>query len=317
VHDTHALAALQTRFAPHEVPTGLALPSTQVVVPVEHDVTPLKHPELGLVPQACPAVHAPQKPLPSQTWLVPQVRPPGWFAPSTQVCAPVAHEVVPLRHRLGLPLQFEPAVHAEQVPLESHTWLAPQLVPGVFCAPSTQASAPVEHEVVPAKHAALGLLPQVCPATHETQLPAAVQTWLLPHEVPAVFAVAESTHTCAPLAHEVTPVRQAVGLPLHAWPATHDTHPPLPLQTWLLPHETPGFLLPTSSTQTCAPLAHEVMPLRQMLGLVAQVRPALQATHMLPELQTWPAPQLAPTPLGAPRLSTHADMPEAQLVWPA
>ncbi len=302
---------------PQVVPTALALPSTQVVVPVVHEVTPLKHPEFGLVAQAWPAVHAPQKPLPSQTWFEPQVSPPGWFAPSMQVCVPVVHEVMPLRHALGLPLQFEPAVQAVQTPAELHTWLAPQLVPAGVCVPSMQVCVPLAHEVVPAKHAELGLPEHACPAVHAAQMPDEVHTWLVPQLVPGVFGVAVSTQTWEPVLHEVTPVRHAVGLVLHDCPATHATHPPAPLQTWLLPHERPAFFEVTSSMQTCAPVLHEVMPLRQMLGLVAQLTPAEHATQVLLALHTSPAPQLTPVPLGEARLSTHADMPDAQLVTPA
>ena len=38
------------------------------------------------------AVHAPQLPLPSQTWLVPQLTPPILLLPSAQAIAPVAQE---------------------------------------------------------------------------------------------------------------------------------------------------------------------------------------------------------------------------------
>jgi hypothetical protein len=114
--------------------------------------------------------------LPSQTWLVPQVSPPGWFAPSVHVWAPVLHEVMPVRQKVGLPLQFEPAVQAEQTPAELQTWLAPQLVPGAFWVLSTQVDTPVEHEVNPLKQAELGLLEQLCPLVHAAQVPAEVQT---------------------------------------------------------------------------------------------------------------------------------------------
>jgi len=42
--------------------------------------------------QLWPAVQLPQLPLPSQTWLVPQLVPPILLLPSAQVIAPVEHE---------------------------------------------------------------------------------------------------------------------------------------------------------------------------------------------------------------------------------
>ena len=67
----------------------------------------------------------------------------------TQVSTPVAHEVVPATHGLGLVEQPLPAVQALQTP-PLQTWFVPQVVPlGIGVAVSTHSSCPVVHEVEP------------------------------------------------------------------------------------------------------------------------------------------------------------------------
>ncbi len=149
------------------------------------------------------------------------------------------------------------------------------------------------------KHAAFGLLEHNWPAAHTTHWPVALHTWLVPQLLPAVFWLA-SMHACAPLAHEVTPLKHALlGLVAHATPSVHKTHEPLPLHTWLAPHDTPGPLLP-KSTQVCSPLVHDVLPVLQGLGFDVQLTSAVQATQALVGLHTWLMPQETPAPRGAP-----------------
>jgi hypothetical protein len=52
--------------------------------------------------------------------------------PSTQVIAPVTHEVTPFLHGDGLPLHDWAAEHATQVPDPLQTMLLPQLVPAAL-----------------------------------------------------------------------------------------------------------------------------------------------------------------------------------------
>ncbi len=168
---------------------------------------------------------------------------PAFFTvPSTQVCAPVVHEVTPLRQRLGLVAQLAFAVQAVQVPEALQTRFTPQLVPGARCTESTQVVTPVAHDVTPVKHAALGLVPQLCPSLQAAQVPEGLQTWLVPHTVPGAFE-APSTQVWVPVAQLVTPTAHELGLPEQLRPAVHDWHWPLPLQTWLVPHDTPAALL--------------------------------------------------------------------------
>ncbi len=74
-------------------------------------------PGLQVVPQDAPEVQAVQVPLPSHTWLVPQVIPAAAFV-WLQTTAPVVQLVVP-----GLQVVPQAAliVHAMQVPVPSQT----------------------------------------------------------------------------------------------------------------------------------------------------------------------------------------------------
>jgi len=145
--------------------------------------------------------------------------------------------------------------------------LVPQLTPADLLPPSTQVCAPVEHVVVPFLQM-LGLVVHAAPAAHDTQEPEPLHTWFMPQVVPAA-ALLPSMQAIEPLAHEVVPTLQAVGLPVHVWPAVHDTHVPPPLQTMLVPQLTPADLAPPS-TQVCAPVEHDVVPVRQTPGFVEQ-----------------------------------------------
>jgi hypothetical protein len=69
---------------------------------------------------------------------------------STQVWAPVEHEVVPRTHWFALVEQARPGVHGLQTPDPLQTMFAPQPVPAASgVAVSTQVSVPVAHELTP------------------------------------------------------------------------------------------------------------------------------------------------------------------------
>jgi hypothetical protein len=165
---------------------------------------------------------------------------------------------------LGLPVQAPPAVQETHAPAPLQTMLVPQLTPAALLPPSTQVCEPLEQEVVPVLQM-LGLVVQEAPAVQETHMPVPLQTMFMPQVVPA-GVLPPSMQVIAPLEHEVVPVLQAVGLPVHDWPAVHETHEPAPLQTLSVPQLTPGALL-LPSLQVIAPVEHEVVPLMQMLGL--------------------------------------------------
>src|SRR6185295_992702 len=99
--------------------------------------------------------------------------------------------------------------------------------------------------------------------------------------------------TMAPLAHELTPFLQTLGLPVQAPPAVQATQAPELLQTMLVPQAVPGDLLPPS-TQVCAPVEQELVPFLQEVGLPMHDCPAVHATQPPVPLQTMLVPQLVP-----------------------
>jgi hypothetical protein len=165
---------------------------------------------------------------------------------------------MPFLQTLGLPVHAPPAVQATQAPAPSQTMLVPQLVPADLLPPSTQVCAPDEHEVVPFLQT-LGLVVQAAPAVHDTQLPDPLQTWFMPHVAPA-GVLPPSMQVIVPLEQDVVPVLQAVGLPVQAWPAVHDTQVPEPLQTMLVPQLVPAaFAVPLVHVDV--PVEHDATPL--------------------------------------------------------
>jgi len=96
VHETQLPELLQTMLVPQLVPAALFVSSTHVCTPVEHEMTPFLHAELGFVAHDWPAVHSVHWPFALKTWLTPQPVPAALTAPSTQVGAPLMHEVTPL-----------------------------------------------------------------------------------------------------------------------------------------------------------------------------------------------------------------------------
>lgn len=145
---TQLPVALQTRLVPQAVPAAFWVPFAQLVTPLVQAVTPVKQ-GFGLPLQLWPEVQLPQKPMPSHCWPAPQAVPIALGAPSTQVEAPVAHEVRPSRHVLGLPVHAWPAVQLTHAPEPLHTWLVPQTVPAGLLPLSVQTGAPVMHEITP------------------------------------------------------------------------------------------------------------------------------------------------------------------------
>lgn len=114
-------AALHTRSGPHAVPGVTFVESMQRVEPVLQSMMPDLHGAPGLEPHEAPAMHAPQKPLASQVWAAPHEVPAVFGAPSTQTCAPLAHEKTPARHGDGLVVQLPPAAHATHWPADVQT----------------------------------------------------------------------------------------------------------------------------------------------------------------------------------------------------
>jgi hypothetical protein len=162
---------------------------------------------------------------------------------------------------------------------------------------------PVAQDVVPTVQL-VGLQPTL--AVQEEQLPLS-QTRFVPHEVPLPTFVT-LTHVDVPVAHDVVPIVQFVGL--QPTLAVQEAQVP-PLQTMLVPHDVP---LPTFATfvHIDVPVAHDVVPAVQLEGL--QVTPAVQG-EQLPLLHTWLVPH--GVPLATLATIVQVDVPDAQDVVPA
>lgn len=188
-------------------------------------------------------------------------------------------------------MQESPAVHGEHVP-PLHTRFVPQEVPSASEVPlSTHCWVPVAHEVVPVWQAFAGV--QGRSGVQAPHSPAAVQTAPAPQDVAIGRNAPVSTHTGAPLAHDVLPTWQGNPAGVHAAPSMHALHAPL-RHTWPAPQVVAvplGAFTPVS-VQVWVPVAQEVAPTWQ--GLVG-VHTAL-ATHALqtPFKHTWFAPQVVP-----------------------
>ncbi len=211
VQATQVPEPLQTMLVPQLTPGDLLPPSMQVWAPVEQEVVPFLQALVGFVLQATPAAQATQVPEPLQTMLVPQLAPADLLVLSTQVCAPVEHEVAPFMQTLGLVAHAVPTLHATQVPDPLHTMFVPQPRPGDLLVSSTQVCPPLEQEVAPFLHT-FGLLVHDTPAVQAMQPPDPLQTMLAPQPVPPALGV-PLAHICAPLMHDATPLWHRLGLP--------------------------------------------------------------------------------------------------------
>ena len=235
------------------------------------------------------------------------IRPFAAFAPSTQTAAPVAHEMTPCLHGApGFPAHDAPAVHATQLPAALHTRFVPQLVPGArFVMPSSHVGEAPEQLCKPVRHG-VGLPVHAEPCVHMPQMPP-LHVRPTPHIVPFVTFAVPSTQRTAPLLQSVTPCLQTLGLPLHAAPCVHAMHMPLELHTWFVPQLVPAVRFTIVSTQTCAPVAHDVTPCLHGVGFVVHDWFATHATHAPAALHTRSVPHDEPTAFGVP--STHAAPP--------
>lgn len=111
-----------------------------------------------------------------------------------QTVLPVEQSVRPVRQgALGFDEHGWFATQAPQLPFESHTWPEPQFVPGALLLPSTHRWTPVLHSVMPLRQPGLGFVVHATLAVQVTHAPAELQTWLVPHDVPAA-RFPESTH---------------------------------------------------------------------------------------------------------------------------
>lgn len=182
----------------------------------------------GLVLHAVFTLQTAQTPAALQTRPEPQAAPAVFWLPLTHTSAPVVHEVTPLKQVLRLVSHVVPLVQLTHVPA-LHTRPTPQPLPDGRSAPSRHWVVPELQEMTPSLQR-LGLLVHCSPAEQTPQKPLLSHTRPAPHDPPALFG-APSTQVCAPVTHEVVPARQSPVLVEHTFPAAHEMHAPLPLQT--------------------------------------------------------------------------------------
>jgi hypothetical protein len=94
------------------------------------------------------------------------------------------------------------------------------------------------------------------PAVHALHVPA-LQTWLVPHEVPLGRLPVE-LHTATPVEHDVVPFWQGLPVEQEA-PAVQALHVPLS-QTRLSPQPVPLATFIIASLHTGTPVEHAVVP---------------------------------------------------------
>jgi hypothetical protein len=101
---------------------------------------------------------------------------------------------------------YPPPMHAPflQESPDVQAWPSLQPTPSGLLAPSTQIWAPLEQSVVPFLQK-VGLVVQAAFCVQEMQVPALLQTWLVPHMVPGALGVL-FLQTAAPVVQSVIPV---------------------------------------------------------------------------------------------------------------
>jgi hypothetical protein len=192
-----------------------------------------------------------------------------WLAYAVHAC------VVGLQHPLA---QFADVQMGTQAPLPSHTLFVPHDVPAPTLLTFAQTGAPVPHWVVPLWH----LLPfglHVVPVLHATQPPAPLHTLPVPHPWPAP-TFERFVHVDAPVAHDVVPVLQRLPGGKHWLPAVHETQPPSPSHTRLVPHWSPGPAGVPKSWHVRPPSAQIAEPLWQGSAGGAHDASLVHAAHV-------------------------------------
>jgi hypothetical protein len=268
--------------------------------------------KVGFVSHVTPAVQATHTP-PLQTWSVPQVVPfgSGKAALSTQTDEPVAHEVRPVRQKVGFASQVTPAVQATHTPplqTSGTVGSTSQVVPfAIAVAVSIQTCWPVAQEFVPATQE-LGFVEQVPPAVQATHVELK-QTWFNPQVVPFAIGVAVSMQVSCPVEQSVVPATHGFGFVEQAVPAVQATHVPVK-QTWFVPQTVPFASDVPVSVQTWKPVSQVIPPVWQLfVGVHAS--PTVHGLHT-------PSPHTAFVPQTVPfttlPFSTQSGRPESQLI---
>jgi hypothetical protein len=192
-----------------------------------------------------------------------QAVPAGWFPPSTQTGNPVAQDVVPVFLHGLLGVQAEPFMQVPHVPPRQNMVdpvAGPQLVPSAAAVPvSVQTGAPELQTMVPTWHLLVGV--HAIPAVHATHALALLHTMFVPHEAPAAL-LAPSTHIDEPVAQDVVPTLQGVGLLVQpVRPGVQVAQVPDLQKRFAVPQVEPSARDVPRSVHTAVPVAHERVPL--------------------------------------------------------
>ena len=202
-----------------------------------------------------------------------------------------------------------PAVHETHAPA-LHTMLVPQLVPFATLPDGVHTGAPVLQVVIPVRQG-WPVTAQLAPAVQFPQTPVALQTRLVPHDVPAARFVPVSVHCAVPVEHTSVPAWQGFA-GAHVAPAWQETQYPV-WHTMFVPQDVPFARSPTS-VHNAAPVAQLMAAVRHGSSITVQVAPAVQATQ-LPLLQTMFSPHTVPFACAC-CVSMQPGTPATQVVVP-
>lgn len=302
-HAMQVPVVLQTIPVPHVVPGFLLAISVHTGVPEAQTVAPVLH---GFVGVQVPVAHAMHVPVVLQTMPVPHDVPGARFPFGVHTGAPEVHTNDPVLHGV-VGVQAMLITQVPQVPAPLQTIPVPHATPGATFPLSVHTGAPVLHANVPVLQAFAGVHDVGAQAT---QVAAPLHTMPVPHALPVVLFVV-STHTWDPESHENVPFLHGL-VGWQAPPAVQAVHTPA-RQTRFVPQDAPFGKLVVVSVQVAAPLAHDCVPVWQVLAGV-QVAPVTQATHLAVVSQTMFVPQVVPGALFV--VSAHTDDPVTHDVAP-
>lgn len=172
-------------------------------------------------------------------------------APSAHTGEPVAHDTVPLRQGLGLPLQAPPGVHVTQLPLTQappgHT------VPSLTFPDSVHTPEPELQLIEPVLHGLAG--EQLAPELHGLHAPFRQAP---PGQAVPFMRLEPSVHTAEPELQSVTPFRQAeLGFEPQLAPPLQGLHDPL---RHTPPAQAVPLVLFEPFTQTAVPVPQSMVP---------------------------------------------------------
>jgi len=205
---------------PHGVPTGFAVPSAHVSLPVAQLCMPSLHGP-GLPVHEPPATHGLQPPSPSQTSPTAQMLPAALCVESTHSGMPVEQSMTPSSQTFGFVVHEAFAVQEMQAPPSVQTSSRPQASPGWRGEPVSLHTGPLDAQLNAPSWHKVGFVAQSAPSTQGTQAPL-VQTWPPSQGVPSRAGSASAHVLPPPSRHAIRPkMHGAEGFELQAARLTH------------------------------------------------------------------------------------------------